>query len=89
MNVVSALVVLAVTWFMTLFILLPIGLRTQGDEGEATDGTPESSPSSSFSMKRKLKQVTMVALPIWAAICAIIIWGGITVEDIDWFDQMN
>ena len=89
MNVVSSIVLLAVVWFMTLFVLLPVGLRTQGDEGETLKGTHAGSPASSFSMKRKLKQVTFVALPVWALICAVIIWGGITVEDIDLFDRLG
>lgn len=89
MNVVSSLVVLAVVWFMTLFVLLPVGLRTQGDEGEAVEGTHAGSPASSFSMKRKLKQVTLVAVPLWAVICAVVIWGGITIEDIDVFNRLG
>ncbi len=89
MNVVSAIVLLAIVWFMTLFVLLPVGLRTQGDEGETLKGTHAGSPASSFSMKRKLKQVTLVALPVWAVICAVIIWGGITVADIDIFDRLG
>jgi len=89
MSVVSSLVLLAVVWFMTLFVLLPVGLRTQGDEGESVEGTHAGSPASSFSMKRKLKLVTLVAFPVWMAISAIILWGGVTVEDIDWFNRMN
>ena len=89
MNVVSAIVLLAIVWFMTLFVLLPVGLRTQGDEGETLKGTHAGSPAASFSMRRKLRQVTLVALPVWALICAVIIWGGITVADIDIFDRLG
>ena len=89
MNVVSSLVLLAVVWFMTLFILLPVRLETQGDVGEKVEGTHAGSPASTYSMKRKLRVVTIVALPVWALICGVIIWGGITVEDIDWFDRMG
>lgn len=89
MNIVSSLVLLAVVWFMTLFVLLPVRLETQGDVGEKVAGTHASSPSSNYSMKKKLKLVTLVAFPIWALISAVIIWGGITVEDIDWFNRMG
>ena len=34
MTVVSALVLLAVIWFLVFFIVLPIRLETQGDRGE-------------------------------------------------------
>ena len=86
---VSAIVLLAVIWFLTLFIVLPIRLETQGDVGEKVKGTPESAPSSSFSMKRKLWIATLVAVPIWVIISAVILWGGISVRDIDFFNRMG
>ncbi len=89
MSPVSAFVLLAVIWFMTLFVVLPIRLETQGDVGEKVEGTPASAPSSSFSMKRKLWIITAVAVPIWIIISAVIIWGGISVRDIDFFNRMG
>lgn len=89
MNVVSAIVLFAVIWFLALFIVLPIRLETQGDVGERVEGTHAGSPSSSFSMKRKLRTATLVALPIWAVIAAVIIWGGIEVRDLDFFNRMG
>ena len=89
MNIVSALVLLAVVWFMTLFVVLPIRLETQGDVGERLKGTHAGSPATGFSMRRKLRITTFVALPIWAVISAIIIWGGITARDLDFFDRMR
>ena len=89
MSIVSALVLFAVVWFMTLFVVLPLRLQTQGDVGERVEGTHASSPATGFSMKRKAKLTTLVALPIWAVIAAIILWGGITVEDIDMFGRMS
>ena len=89
MNVVSALVLFAVIWFLALFIVLPIGLQTQGDVGEKVEGTHAGSPASSFSMRRKLRQATLVAVPVWCIVAAIVIWGGIGVRDIDWFGRMG
>ncbi|MCG6883582.1 MAG: DUF1467 family protein [Silicimonas sp.] len=89
MGVVSGLVLFAVVWFMSLFIVLPIRLETQGDVGERVEGTHAGSPSSSFSMKRKLRLATLVAVPIWLAIAAVIVWGDISVRDIDMFGRMG
>ena len=89
MNVVSALVLLAVIWFLTLFVVLPIRLETQGDVGERVEGTHAGSPASSFSMKRKIRTATIFAFPIWAVLCAMIIWGGFSVRDIDFFGRMG
>ena len=89
MSIVSAIVLLAVVWFMVLFVVLPIRLQTQGDVGEEVDGTHASSPASGFSMKRKAWITTLFAVPIWAVIAAVILWGGITVQDIDMFNRMS
>ncbi len=88
MNIVSALVLLAVVWFMVLFVILPIRIETQGDVGERLEGTHAGSPASSFSMRRKLRLTTYWAVPIWAVIAAVILWGGISVRDIDIFGRM-
>ena len=50
-------------------------------------GTPASAPVDAM-IRRKMFWVTVASLAIWAAVCAVIIWGGITVEDIDVFNRM-
>lgn len=88
MSVVSAIVLLAVVWFLTLFVVLPIRLSTQGDVGEREPGTHAGSPATGFSMKRKLWQTTLVAVPIWIVLVLVILYSGIGVRDIDWFGRM-
>ena len=63
MSIVSALVLLAVVWFMVLFVVLPIRLETQGDVGEKVEGTHAGSPASNFSMRRKIRLTTLWAVP--------------------------
>ncbi|WP_460273965.1 DUF1467 family protein [Celeribacter sp. ULVN23_4] len=83
MAITSAIVLYAVTWFMTLFVALPIGLRTQGDEGEKIAGTHDGAPAN-FNLKRKLIWVTVFATVIWAALVAVILSGWISWHDLDW-----
>lgn len=87
MNVASAIVVYAVVWFLTLFVVLPIGLRTQGESGEVVPGTPASAPSGAV-MRRKFLIVTLAATVVWAAICAAIVWSGLTIRDLDVWGRM-
>lgn len=88
MGPTSAVVLFAVIWFMVLFVLLPVGLRTQGDEGRIEPGTHAASPAA-FDLRRKLRTVTIVAVLLWAAIAGVIVWGGISVRDIDFFNRMD
>lgn len=89
MSIVSAIVLFAVVWFMVLFIVLPIRLETQGDVGEQVEGTHAGSPASSFSMKRRLWVTTLCAVPVFLVIAGIILFGGITVRDLDVFGRMG
>ena len=89
MGVVSGLVLFAVIWFLTLFVVLPIRMETQGDVGERVEGTPAGAPATGFSMRRKIWTTTLVAVPIWCVIAAVIVWGGIGVRDIDLFHRMG
>jgi len=88
MAITSALVLFAVIWFLVLFVTLPLRLKTQGDVGEVTPGTPAGAPAE-LNIRRKFKIVTAVAFVLWVIIASTIIWGGITVRDIDMFNRMG
>lgn len=87
MAIVSAIVLFAVVWFMTLFVVLPLRLKTQGDVGEIVPGTQASAPHE-LDLKRKLIVTTCAAVVIFAIIAGIIISGVIEVRDFDWFNQL-
>jgi len=89
MSVVSGIVLFAVIWFMVLFIILPIRVQSQAEAGERVAGTPVGAPSSAFSMKRKLVTATWIAAIIFVVIGSVILWGGITVEDLDFFNRLE
>lgn len=88
MQITSALVLLAVIWFMTLFIVLPIRMRTQGDEGRVTMGTPAGAPAR-INMRRKVKITSIVAFVVWVPLCTVILSGWITVDDFDLFNRFG
>jgi len=88
MPITSALVLFAVIWFMTLFVVLPLRLKTQGDLGKVARGTPASAPENPQIKKRALI-VTGVTVVIWAILMTVILSGAITVEDFDWFDHFT
>lgn len=88
MSVVSAIVLFWVIWFLALLCIIPVGLRTQGETGEIAAGTPSSAPVNPM-IRRKALWTTVVTLAVWAPLCAVIVWGGITVRDIDFFGRMG
>ena len=45
MSTPLAIALYFVIWWTTLFAVLPIGVRTQGEAGEVVPGTPRSAPT--------------------------------------------
>tara|TARA_B100002003_G_scaffold144397_1_gene133618 strand:+ start:720 stop:1046 length:327 start_codon:yes stop_codon:yes gene_type:complete len=88
LTITAAIVLLAVIWFMTLYISLPIGMKSQGDVGEVAPGTPASAPSD-FLLKRKLMWVTIIATPIWIAVCAVIWFSPWSMGDLDFYSDIQ
>jgi predicted secreted protein len=85
MSITSAIVLYAVIWFLTLFVVLPLGVVTQGEAGRVEPGTPEGAPEGAV-MARKLRMTTVAATVLWLVVTAVILSGAISVRD---FDVMN
>lgn len=88
MSVTSGIVMFLTLWFLTMFVTLPIGLRTQGDDKKITPGTQASVPTN-FRLKRTVLIVTGVTIVIWTILFLIITSGIITVHDIDFRGIMD
>ena len=86
MSIFSALVLFAVIWFLCLFIVLPMRVRSQEEFGEVSMGTPPSAPANPL-LKQKVKWATIAAVLIWIPVVAVIVSGIISVSDFDLFDR--
>jgi predicted secreted protein len=45
MSIPLAIAIYVVIWWTVLFAVLPLGVRTQGEDGLVVPGTPESAPT--------------------------------------------
>ena len=88
MTITGAIVLYSVTWFMVFFCVLPLRFTSQDDAGAVVPGTPRSAPAG-FVVRRKAWVTTLVATVTWAGICAVILWGGIGIDDLDLFGVME
>ena len=82
MSITSALVLFAVIWALTFFLVLPWGQVSQLEAGEVEPGTPASAPSDAM-IKRKLIITTVIAAVAFAAVYCIVIFQWITLDDIN------
>jgi predicted secreted protein len=70
-SVSFAIAIYIVIWWVVLFAILPIGVRTQGEEGSIIPGTPESAPLQPRLVRVVLLTTLVSALlfgALWAAV---------------------
>ena len=88
MTISAALVLFAIIWFLTLFIMLPLNIKTQNENGTIAQGTPPSAPTNP-NVKTKMMWTTVIAILIWLPVCSIIIFELITISDINFYNRLN
>lgn len=81
MTIISALAVYFVIWWLTLFAILPIGLRTQAEDEEVVLGTVASAPSK-FRGLRVVLLTTLVSGMIYGSWYMASTYFGVGVNDI-------
>lgn len=86
MNITSAIVLFAVLWFLALYLILPLFVRSQEEAGEVEPGTSAGAPDKPL-MKKKLIWTTISAVVMWGIAFSIITSGLISVEDISFLTR--
>ena len=87
MTIAFALAIYFIIWWIVLFAMLPIGVRTSEEAGEkSSPGTAESAPHIP-NLLPKMVATTVVASIIFAAVYAIIVHKVITLDDIPFFPR--
>jgi predicted secreted protein len=81
MTVTTALAAFFLIWWVTLFAVLPWGVRSQHEGGEMAPGTDPGAPSN-FRLGRKLMWTTAVALVIYAVCYALYSQHFVTLSDL-------
>lgn len=88
MSITGGAVLLVIIWFLTLFIVLQVTLRSQEEEGEVVPGTHKGAPAD-FRLGRTLLLTSAFALPLWAAAVGLVLSGWISIEDLDWMGALG
>ena len=87
MSLAFAVAIYVVIWWIVLFAMLPIGVRTSEEAGEkASPGTAESAPHLP-NLLPKMVATTVVSSIVFAALYAIIDYRVITLDQIPFFPR--
>ena len=74
MSLSFAIAIYFIIWWTVLFAVLPIGVRTQGEDGVIVPGTPESAPAAPR-LLRVVLLTTVISALVFAALWALIRYG--------------
>lgn len=77
MSVTLGIAIYVVLWWTVLFAILPIGVRTQGEEGVVVPGTPESAPA-----QPRLLRIVMLTTLV-SGVLFVAMWGSLKYGLID------
>jgi len=83
----SGFVLFASLWFLALFLVLPIGFRSQEETGAVVPGTPRSAPHRSR-LGRKMLLATVIAAVVWLLVYWVVVGEIITRDDVRQWDQL-
>ncbi|MCA1748477.1 MAG: DUF1467 family protein [Parasphingopyxis sp.] len=81
----SMIAIYLLFWFLSLFLVLPFGVRTDREAGvEPAPGHAESAPHS-FSLGKVALRTTIVAAVLFAGFYANYRYGWVGIESFAWF----
>jgi predicted secreted protein len=79
MSLTLAIATYVVIWWTVLFAILPIGVRTQGEEGVIVPGTPASAPAR-LSILRIVLLTTLASTLVFGALWLVAATGILDVN---------
>ncbi len=79
MNWVSGLIMFVLIWWVTLFVTLPFGVRSQHETGNVDWGTDPGAPSRS-AMGRRLLWTTGLTVVFWCIAFLLVQSGTLRLE---------
>ncbi|GGD14406.1 DUF1467 family protein [Pyruvatibacter mobilis] len=89
MNLVGGIAIYCIIWFLTLFAVLPFGVRTSEEEGsDPVEGAADSAPANP-QMGRKVLITTGVAFIIWLIAFVTLEYRLISLDDIPFFPRFG
>ncbi len=73
MDIFTAIASYLIIWWISLFLVLPIGVTTQQEDGNVVKGSVKSAPAN-LNFKKKAIMATIVAFVIWSVLLALVLF---------------
>ncbi len=83
MSITTGIVTFIMVWWVTLFTVLPFGIKGQWEDRDVKDGSDPGAPLKPQLM-RKFLITTGIAVLIWALVYVIIVTNVLDLISFDW-----
>jgi predicted secreted protein len=87
-SLVFGLAIYGIVWFLTLFIVLPFGVVSQGEAGDIVPGSTESAPAQPRIVK-KLVGTTVLSIILYAILYLVLTTGMLANIDLPFFPELK
>ncbi len=87
MNPVNAFLIYILFWWVTLFAVLPLGVRGQAEDGEIVPGSDPGAPVKP-DMKKKVIITTVISLLLWVVFFAVVKSGVISIKELSGYNDL-
>lgn len=88
MSLAFAIAIYIICWWIVLFAILPIGLKTQEEAGRIEPGTPESAPARP-NLLWKLIATTIVAGFLFAGVYAVLVLEAVDLDAVPFLPRFE
>lgn len=88
MSIVSGIAIYFIIWWVTLFTILPIGVRSQKEAADVTLGTEHGAPVRA-QLPFKIGLTTLVASVIFGLFYYLVAYSGIGLDDIPFLPDFS
>jgi predicted secreted protein len=88
MSVSAGFAIYFIIWWVVLFTVLPVGIRSQAETGDIIPGSAPSAPTS-FSMVRKAIWTTIISALVFGSFLFVYETGLIGLDDIPFLPRFE
>lgn len=89
MSLIGGLAIFGIIWWVVLFAVLPFGIRTNEEAGEAgVPGAAESAPVRP-QLFRKIIVTTGIAILVWLLVFVLLEYRPIALDDVPFFPKFG
>ncbi len=83
MTLFTGIAVYIIIWWVLLFVVLPLGVRSQHEDGDWQAGTDPGAPLVT-NLRKKLLITSLLAAAVWLVVWAVITFQIIQAPRYDW-----